>query len=35
MTKFEYKIEVLFYAFNLQGKGRTIWKMINDSTDTC
>jgi hypothetical protein len=35
VTKFELKVEVLFYPFNFQGKGRTIWEMINDSTDTC
>jgi hypothetical protein len=34
MTELEFKIEVLFYTFNLQGEGRAVGKMIDDSSDT-
>jgi hypothetical protein len=34
MPEFELKVKIFFYPFNLQGKGRTIRKMINNGTDT-
>jgi hypothetical protein len=33
MALFKFKIKILFYAFGLERKGRTVREMVHDSVD--